>query len=200
LSSNESIQPPPVKRRKVDETSSLQDYGTWVQEATEGVSSLEHWYVFWLLELLALLSFSFHPHLTQTLAKWSAKVQAVSPAVLLPSNRGSFASKGKQKPKSVLQVIDETLLDHGKLLARTRIRKSKDQILRLTGEVESEEVEGDKMDSEVFDDLDFYQQMLRDVIESKGNAFRGEDWMAVQKQKKLKKKVDTRASKGRKIR
>lgn len=54
-------------------------------------------------------------------------------------------------------------------------------------------------DKEVFDDTDFYRQLLRDVIDARGTS-EAEDWMTVQRQKKAKKTVDTRASKGRKIR
>jgi protein AATF/BFR2 len=57
------------------------------------------------------------------------------------------------------------------------------------------------MKTEVFDDVDFYQQLLRDVIDSRSNGAGGDEWMLIQRQKKAsKKKVDTRASKGRKIR
>lgn len=63
---------------------------------------------------------------------------------------------------------------------------------------QSEDME---VDIEVFDDTDFYQQLLRDVIDAKGNDVGGrDDWMVIQKQKKAKKKVDTKASKGRKLR
>lgn len=57
-------------------------------------------------------------------------------------------------------------------------------------------------DAEMFDDTDFYQQLLRDVIDSRGDNGGGttNDWMILQKQKKAKKKVDTKASKGRKLR
>lgn len=57
---------------------------------------------------------------------------------------------------------------------------------------------GSDEDEEVFDDTDFYQQLLRDVIESKGGG--SGQLMASQRQKKSKKNVDTRASKGRKLR
>ena len=52
-------------------------------------------------------------------------------------------------------------------------------------------------EDEVFDDTDFYQQLLRDVIETKGGSGQ---LMASQTRKKTKKNVDTRASKGRKLR
>jgi protein AATF/BFR2 len=64
----------------------------------------------------------------------------------------------------------------------------------------SEEGAGDKgsdEDEEVFDDTDFYQQLLRDVIESKGGSGQ---LMASRTRKMSKKNVDTRASKGRKLR
>ena len=67
----------------------------------------------------------------------------------------------------------------------------------MTGE-EGAGDKGSDEDEEVFDDTDFYQQLLRDVIESKGGG--SEQLMASQKQKKSRKHVDTRASKGRKLR
>lgn len=133
-----------------------------------------------------------HPHLVQTLSKWSSKIQAVAPSVLLPSNRNTFLTKNSQQLKSVVQLIDETLADHDKLLARTRIRKNAriGDATDANGEVVNDE--------ENFDDTDFYQQLLRDVIDARGNG--ADDWMAVQRQKKAKKTVDTKASKGRKVR
>ena len=113
--------------------------------------------------------------------------------MLLPSNRNAF-SKSQQHLKSAVQLAEETLRDRDKLLARSRIRRGKES--RLGGSTAETEEE----DPDVFDDTDFYQQLLRDVIDSKGNGGGVDDWMAVQKDKKAKKKVDTRASKGRKIR
>ena len=75
--------------------------------------------------------------------------------------------------------------------------------MRVGKVVAEDGVDGEEdVDVEIFDDTDFYQQMLRDVIDARGrgNGLGGaEDWMAVQKQKKAKKKVDTKASKGRKL-
>ena len=112
--------------------------------------------------------------------------------MLLPSNRNAF-SKSQQHLKSAVQLAEETLRDHDKLLVRSRIRRGKES--RLGASTSEAEEDGD-----VFDDTDFYQQLLRDVIDSKGDGGGVDDWMAVQKEKKAKKKVDTRASKGRKIR
>jgi len=63
-------------------------------------------------------------------------------------------------------------------------------------------------DSEIFDDTDFYHQMLRDVIESETEGVSdpvalGKRFLALKKLKnkqKLKKKVDQKASKGRRLR
>ncbi|KAJ7281886.1 apoptosis antagonizing transcription factor-domain-containing protein [Mycena rebaudengoi] len=183
LSTNESIAAPPRKRRKLDSNASPSDFSTQLHEATSAAASLEH---------------AFHPHLVQTLSKWSSKIQAVAPSALLPSNRNAFSSRNSQNLKSAVQLIDETLVDHKKLLARTQVRRGKG--IRLGDIVDADEDEG-KVDIEIFDDTDFYQQLLRDIIDSRGNGGPGgDDWMGVQKQKKAKKKVDTKASKGRKLR
>ncbi|GJE91121.1 TRAUB-domain-containing protein [Phanerochaete sordida] len=138
-----------------------------------------------------------HPHLVQVLAKWSAKVQAVAPNVLLPTNRGSFKSAftGKSAPAGVVDVIAETLrADGGKLLVRTRLSRS----------AEAVDLEHTSGDMEVFDDTDFYQQLLRDVIDARGSGGEGgePEWIQRQKANKARRKktVDVKASKGRKLR
>jgi protein AATF/BFR2 len=74
--------------------------------------------------------------------------------------------------------------------------------VRIGKEGEDEKDFEADVDVEIFDDTDFYQQLLRDVIDARGNGVGGaDDWMVIQKQKKAKKKkVDTKASKGRKLR
>lgn len=140
---------------------------------------------------LRLTCFRLHPWLVQTLAKWSAKIQAVAPSVLLPSTRNNF-SKNPQSIKSATQLVDEALFDQPRLLAKTR---------SLRGNVKADNGDGTEENPEVFNDTDFYQQMLRDVIESRGEgAGAAEDWVTLQREKKAKKKVDTKASKGRKLR
>ncbi|KII85809.1 hypothetical protein PLICRDRAFT_44220 [Plicaturopsis crispa FD-325 SS-3] len=166
LLANESIQPPARKKRKTSPSEAD------LFDATRAAAALES---------------AFHPHLVPTLQKWSAKIQAVAPSVLLPSTRNAFSKA--HAPKSAVQLVDDALGDHAKLLKRTRTRRA----------AEDDDLE----DVEVFDDTDFYQQLLRDVIDARGNGVGGaDDWMLVQKQKKAqkKKKVDTKASKGRKLR
>jgi len=81
------------------------------------------------------------------------------------------------------------------LLSRTRRKRS--NCPHVTSEEGAGDKGSDEDDEEVFDDTDFYKQRLRDVIESKGGSGQ---LMASQTRKKSKKKVDTRASKGRKLR
>ncbi|KAG2141350.1 TRAUB-domain-containing protein [Suillus clintonianus] len=182
LSTNEAIAPPPRKRRKTGDVRSVHDFASEFREATQAAASVEH---------------IFHPHLIQTLNKWSSKIQAVAPSVLLPSNRNAF-SKSSQGLKCASQLVDETLVDHDKVLQRTRIYRGKGSRIGADKGDGGDE-EGDKGNLEVFDDTDFYHQLLRDVIDTRGNGG-SEDWMEVQKQKKAKKHVDTKASKGRKLR
>ena len=108
--------------------------------------------------------------------------------------------KGSVNP-GVVEVIDSLLLaDAEKLLARTRAHRGKPV-------EDDDDDDGDTVeeeDSNVFDDTDFYQQLLRDVIESRGadGEVGEQEWVRKQKARKAKKKktVDTRATKGRKLR
>jgi protein AATF/BFR2 len=143
----------------------------------------------------------YHPHLTHTLAKWSAKVAAVAPSALLPASRRKFSQTGSGSVRSVGAQIEEVLQsDWPALVSRTQLKRRKES--RVTNEQGSVLLDADEdvEDVEVFDDTDFYQQLLRDVIDSKGGNTGGVDWMASQRQKKSKKHVDTKASKGRKLR
>jgi len=149
-----------------------------------------------LLNLLSIsLIFSVHPSLLQSLSKWSAKIQAVAPSTLLSSNRGAFL-RGNQHHKSAVQVIEENLVDKVKLLERTQTIRSKKPRIGFP----LQEPEGDILDPEIFDDTDFYQKILRDIIDSRGSGLKNEDWQLLQKRKKSKKNIETKASKGRKLR
>ncbi|KAI0349658.1 TRAUB-domain-containing protein [Trametes cingulata] len=187
---NESIEAPPRKRRKLDQvTEPLREYGEAFTELSASASALEA---------------SYHPWLVDTLSKWSAKVQAVAPNVLLPENKGSFLRDGKAAHVGVVSLIDDIFRsDNAKLLDRTR--KRKDKHARIGHAREAEDDEDEQLDPDVFDDTDYYQQLLRDVIAARGGADgqAGEQqWQIQQRERKAKRKktVDTKASKGRKLR
>ncbi|OBZ66507.1 hypothetical protein A0H81_13522 [Grifola frondosa] len=198
LRTNESIDAPARKRRKIDcDQNTFNDFSEWLVDLSSSASSLEACY---------------HSHLVETLTKWSAKVQAVAPNVLLPDNRGSFLRDmdiGASKHLTgIVSMVDDVLrTDGGKLLGRTQTRRDKGTRLG-SAETLSERPHGDHDDneeSELFDDTDFYQQLLRDVIQSRGGpeSQGGEqEWVKQQRERKARRKkaVDTKASKGRKLR
>lgn len=80
------------------------------------------------------------------------------------------------------------------MVDRTRVYRGKGERIRSNISQASEH------DPEVFDDTDFYQQLLRDVIDARNEGSGSQDWIQAQKERKKKKVVDTKASKGRKIR
>ncbi|KAL6304507.1 apoptosis antagonizing transcription factor-domain-containing protein, partial [Sparassis latifolia] len=190
LESNESIHAPPRKRQKTGhDHTTPEEYSDRFADLSEAASALEA---------------AYHSHVVTTLGKWSAKVQAVAPNVLL-GNRNAFNKDDKGKA-SVVSVIDDTLRnDGGKLLSRTRTPRGKNQRLGAAP-TEMDDADGpqDDEDAEIFDDTDFYQQLLRDVIRARGGNDNGveQDWMAQQREGKARRKmrIDTKASKGRKLR
>ncbi|KAH9072166.1 apoptosis-antagonizing transcription factor [Lactarius deliciosus] len=161
------------------------DWDALIREASEDAAGLEH---------------AYHPHLTRTLAKWSTKVAAVAPSALLPASRKKFSQVGSVK--SVGAQIEEVLQsDWPVLVSRTQLKRNKgSRVTSKRGSAFNDDEDEEVEDAEVFDDTDFYQQLLRDVIDAKGGSAGRVDWMASQRQKKSKKHVDTKASKGRKLR
>jgi len=154
---------PPRKRRKLDFDSSplLSDLDSEVLASTMDFSALQA---------------TYHPHLLQTLHKWSSKIQAVTPQALLPSSRNKFATASK--PKSTVELIQETLADHAKVVGRTRTLRStatkrigvEGEGVTIGGDLDVEGRRIEREDIEIFDDTDFYQQLLRDVIDGRSGG------------------------------
>ncbi|KAK4694359.1 protein AATF/BFR2, partial [Phenoliferia sp. Uapishka_3] len=114
---------------------------------------------------LSTLETALTPFLRLTIQKWSDKVLAASGLLLTSSKK--FKSSATANLNSLAQ-IDHSLSagEKERLLKRTRVNRN------LNGEVvgkEGERLEGEKkeVDEEVFDDADFYGQMLRDLVESR---------------------------------
>lgn len=67
-----------------------------------------------------------------------------------------------------MQQIDHALgsSERDRLVKRTRVRRGGGTVV---GKIEEVILEGEKggVDEEIFDDGDFYQQLLRDVVESR---------------------------------
>ncbi|KAG8988703.1 rRNA-processing protein bfr2, partial [Tulasnella sp. 427] len=182
------VELPPRKKRKLDVTSPTSDsYASQVREATASASALES---------------AYHRSLLQTLRKWSAKVQAVAPSTLSSGKSFQHTSGGV---KSAVDLIDETL-SGGKAVARTRVRRSEGKRVVSMGDEDGVHERGvESLDvDEVFDDADFYQQLLRDVIDSRGGAkdshnVDAEDAWA-RKQKRAQKAERALANKDKRVR
>ncbi|CAB3257228.1 unnamed protein product [Arctia plantaginis] len=136
--------------------------------------------------------------------------------------RLATATNIKNAPtNTVLQQISYILSDREKLVRRTQLKRSEYDIIgyqkNVSGENNNENGTGeipasthrkdnDEYISEIFDDSDFYHQLLRELIECKSADISdpvqlSRQWIALQQMRsKMKRKVDTKASKGRKIR
>ncbi|KAG1649627.1 Protein AATF [Nymphon striatum] len=146
----------------------------------------------------------------ETIQKWSEKTRVASGKV----SHKSFAAF----EQSTLKQINQKLSDKFGLIKKTQRKQSDfrvlgkpeneiDEVKESTLEAETYESKVQQnYDTEIFDDTDFYHQLLREVLERKssvGNnsASCGRQLLEIQKlRSKIKKKVDTKASKGRKIR
>ncbi|KAK6322170.1 hypothetical protein J4Q44_G00069620 [Coregonus suidteri] len=159
---------------------------------------------------------AFQPYRDATLQKWHDKTQLT----MGKSSKGFGAFD-----RNILTQVEQVLMDKERLLRRTQTRRSEYRVLgKLEAtaplpETTTAEGEGTEqllkanthlkdLDEEIFDDDDFYHQLLRELIERKTSAAdpndqvaMGRQWLAIQKlRSKIKKKVDTKASKGRKVR
>ncbi|XP_020642599.3 protein AATF isoform X3 [Pogona vitticeps] len=158
----------------------------------------------------------FRAYRDSTLQKWHDRTKLASGK--LGKGFGAFE-------RSVLTQIDHILMDKERLLRRTHTKRSAYRVLgklqpapellpeALPGETEAlpssmSNAHLKDLDKEIFDDDDFYHQLLRELIERKTSSLdpndqvaMGRQWLAIQKlRSKIRKKVDTKASKGRKIR
>lgn len=140
---------------------------------------------------------SFVPFRNQTIQKWNEKTQFAG---------GKYNRKSGAQQTSTLRQIQHILSNKERLLKRTQVRRSQysrigQAALQVSGETALEQE-----DPEIFDDDDFYHQLLRELIERKTSSVNdpiqlSHHWLELQKLRtKLKRNVDTKASKGRKIR
>ncbi|XP_026068271.1 protein AATF-like isoform X2 [Carassius auratus] len=159
---------------------------------------------------------AFLPYRDATLQKWYDKTRLTTGK----SKKGFGAFD-----RNILTQVEQVLMDKERLVRRTQTRRSEYRVLGkpepITPEIDSSITEGEAaelalksnihlkdLDEEIFDDDDFYHQLLRELIERKTSATdpndqvaMGKQWLAIQKlRSKIKKKVDTKASKGRKVR
>ena len=123
-------------------------------------------------------------------------------SVIQKWNEKTRIASGKKTDNTytVLNQIEHIMSDKTKLIRRTQTKRSNYKII---GKPDKDD---DNCDAEIFDDDDFYHQLLRELIEVKSADITdpiqlGKQWVQLQSlRNKMKKKVDTRATKGRKIR
>ncbi|XP_019401183.1 PREDICTED: protein AATF isoform X1 [Crocodylus porosus] len=167
-------------------------------------------------EFMAKRFADFRTYRDNTLQKWHDKTKLAS---------GKLGKGFSAFERSVLTQIDHIMMDKERLLRRTQTKRS---VYRVLGKPEQESppvpesLPGNSevlpqtksnthlkdVDEEIFDDDDFYHQLLRELIERKTSSLdpndqvaMGRQWLAIQKlRSKIQKKVDRKASKGRKIR
>ncbi|XP_061106291.1 protein AATF isoform X3 [Conger conger] len=166
-------------------------------------------------EFMAKRFAAFQPHRDATLQKWHDKTRL---------SMGKLGKGFAAFDRNILTQVEQVLMDKERLLRRTRTKRSEYRVLgraeptasppaeATTDEQEEVAVRANAhlkdLDEEIFDDDDFYHQLLRELIERKTSAAdpndqvaMGRQWLAIQKlRSKIKKKVDTKASKGRKVR
>ncbi|XP_030753400.1 protein AATF [Sitophilus oryzae] len=134
----------------------------------------------------------------ETIEKWNAKTR-----LSITKNAGQV--------HSVLNQIDHILNDKAKLRKRTQLKRTEFKILgeeekELNNEDSENARQPEEYNTEIFDDSDFYHQLLRELIEVKSADITdpvqlGRQWIQLQNlRNKMKRKIDTKATKGRKIR
>ncbi|KAM9370616.1 protein AATF [Phaethornis superciliosus] len=167
-------------------------------------------------EFIAKRYADFRTYRNNVLQKWHEKTKLASGK--MGKGFGAFE-------RSILTQIDHILMDKERLLRRSQTKRS---VYTVLGKQEQEshplpeslpensevlpQSESNRhlkdIDEEIFDDDDFYHQLLREFIERKTTSVdpndqvaMGRQWLAIQKlRSKIKKKVDRKASKGRRIR
>jgi protein AATF/BFR2 len=144
----------------------------------------------------------FTPYRNSTIEKWGNKVQIASG---IPLNK-----KFKAFDQNIMTQVDTILGDGDRLIKRTQLKRTEYQPLGKESSNKEDSKDGvdehlADHDAEIFDDNDFYQQLLKELIESRmvdtdDPIALGMRWAALKQNKQKKKVVDTRASKGRRLR
>ncbi|CZR51869.1 related to Che-1 protein [Phialocephala subalpina] len=128
-----------------------------------------------------------------TLEKWSSKVRGIT---AMPVSRKLNPTANQQ---SITSVLQDQLASSDHLIQRTKIPRSCAPIQRDSKVTE---------DPNIYDDGNFYQMLLKELVDQRrvesianpvNAAGKTMQWTAV-KEAKTRKVVDTKASKGRKMR
>lgn len=145
------------------------------------------------------LEAAIEPHRRMLLSRWSNKIAAA------PDSRNAPGAKLQLRAmnQGVVEQMDQALSGDGlaRLVERTRVWRATD-VDRVGGATPAVADARAAQDADVFDDSDFYAQLLRDLVDNAGLVQAGTSAFASDAlhAKKRKRAVDVRASKGRRIR
>ncbi|BDA50915.1 Protein AATF [Coccomyxa sp. Obi] len=146
----------------------------------------------------------FAPYRDASMDRWHRKT-------MLMTGTGAMRNNLRALNQSLSSQVAALVKDSGPAVQRTQLMKA--MVKPLMGhaslqaaegdeaedEEEPEEAVLDERDAETFDDGEFYQQLLKEFLESSGADTTAIN-ASVQGSKKKRKNVDRRASKGRKLR
>ncbi|XP_020277721.1 protein AATF-like [Pseudomyrmex gracilis] len=138
---------------------------------------------------------SYKEYRDSVIKKWNDKTRIV----------GSLTKKGSGQ--TTLKQIEFALSDMAKLRKRSQLKRSEYSIVGKSSPVQDNDGRRfQEYDTEIYDDDDFYHQLLRDLIEYKSSDMTdpimlSKQWIHLQNmRRRLKRKIDTRATKGRRVR
>lgn len=138
---------------------------------------------------------SYAEYRKSVIKKWNEKTRIAT------------GSLSKSAGQTTLKQIEFTMSDIGKLRKKTRLKRSEYNIVGKS--LPPDDNDGRKIqeyDPEIYDDDDFYHQLLRDLIAYKSAEMTdpiqlSKQWIHLQNMRsKMKRKIDTRATKGRRVR
>ncbi|KAK9235522.1 apoptosis-antagonizing transcription factor [Lipomyces kononenkoae] len=143
----------------------------------------------------------YTPYRTAVLEKWSRRVQSANGMGVL----GASSKKFSVLNQSVSSQVEDLLRDTDRLIARTHVARTANGNLTLNSAVNGDRVDDKAMqDSEtslIYDDTDFYQILLKDLVDKNMAASdSGAVKWTVTKPKTKRPNLDVKASKGRKLR
>jgi len=127
----------------------------------------------------------------EVLLKWDDRTKLLTPGA-------GVKRKSVQEDYDIIKKIDSALANREALVEKSQTPKS--------NQADQQENEPVQRVKHIYDDSDFYHQQLRELIEYKASTSSNmseitKQFVELQKlRQKMKKKVDTRASKGRKLR
>lgn len=114
----------------------------------------------------------YHPQMNEIITHWNSRVNMISGKKFREKNLKTFNLP-------ILEQIENILEDKVKLRRRTQLNRNK---TRVFGKKEDEEENEEKYDPEIFDDSDFYQTLLTDIL-NHSHSIQESDW----KTKNIKK-------------